>query len=233
MHTRNSFSGVIAIALLLGSGVTQAAECKYADRSTHPDTGAQRLATKIVTISALMASNSGAVQAISIGDDKFLAVRLRARNVFPIPPQLNINLADSDPYMMTGRFDPRLDQVLDHLKRDTAFIPAGSTLRITLQDQSVIVLRSDKDSSARNQGWKPQSGEQNDGPNFLLLSEASAMYPLDADMIKALTSRLAVSVRMETADRYYEFANRINVQYPLTIGDKNGRQLQEAVNCVL
>jgi len=180
-----------------------------------------------------MASSSGAVQAISIGDDKFLAVRLRARNMFPIPPQLNINLADSDQYKRTGRFDPRLDLVLDRLKRDTAFIPAGSTLRITLQDRSVIVLTSVKDNSASNQGWKPQSGEENTGPNFLLLSEASALYPLDADMIKALTSRLAVSVRMETADRYYEFASRMNIQYPLTIGEKNGQQLQEALNCVL
>jgi hypothetical protein len=233
MHTRNSFSGVIAIALLLGSGVAQTAECKYADRSTDPDTGAQKLASKIVTISTTMANNSGAVQAFSVGDDKFLTVRLRARNMFPIPPQLNINLADSDKYERTGRFDPRLDRILDHLERDTAFIPAGSTLRITLQDRSVIVLTSDKDSSARNQGWKPQSGEENTGPNFLLLSEASALYPLDTDMIKALTSRLAVSVRMETADRYYEFASRMNIQYPLTIGEKNGRQLQEAVNCVL
>ena len=233
MRIRSSFSGVIAAAILLGCSAAHAAECKYSDQSTDPDTGVKRLATKSVNISTAMATSSGAVQGVSIGDDKFLAVRLNARNKYPIPPQLNINLAESDQYYRTGRYDPRLDQVLDGLKRTTAFIPAGSTLRITLEDRSVIVLASKEDGSARNRGWKPQSGEQNTGPNFLLLSEASALYPLDAEMIKALTSRLAVSVRMETADRYYEFASRMNIQYPLTIGEKNGRQLQEALNCVL
>ncbi|MDH3351709.1 MAG: hypothetical protein OEM51_09180 [Gammaproteobacteria bacterium] len=233
MHVRNFFSGVIAITLLLGSGAARAAECKYSDRSTDPATGVQKLATRPVEISTAMVSSSGWVHAVSIGDDRFLAIKLRAKNQFPIPPQLNINLANSDQEQRTGRYDPRLNQELRRLQHETAFVPAGSTLRITLEDRSVIVLTSKEDSSARNKGWKPQSGSENTGPNFLLLSEVNALYPLSAEMIRALTSRLAVSVRMETADRYYEFASRMNIQYPLTIGDKNGRQLQEAVNCVL
>ena len=59
------------------------------------------------------------------------------------------------------------------------------------------------------------------------------MYPLDETATNAIASRLPTSMRMETGERYYEFASRMNVQYPLTWGKKNGQKLQEAVNCVL
>ena len=232
MNIRNSIQGVVAMLWLLGGGLVLAAECKFSTTSTDPATGAPRIATKFVGVATMMAENFGAVQGVSIGDKKFLAMRLRAKNVFPIPPELNIDLAESSKTYKTGRYDPRLNQVLNRLKQDAAFAPKGSSLRLTLEDRSVIVLRSDADSRARSKGLKPQS-DGNDGENFVLLSEVIAQYPLDETMIKALTSRLVTSIRMETADRYYEFASRMNSQYPLTIGKKNGKQLQEALNCAL
>jgi hypothetical protein len=232
MTTKNSFKGVLAMLLLLGGGLVSAAECKFSTTSPDPATGEPRIATKFVGVATMMADNFGAVQGVSIGGNKFLAMRLRAKNVFPIPPELNIDLEKSSRTYKTGRYDPRLNQVLNRLKQDAAFAAKGSSLRLTLEDRSVIVLRSDADSRARSKGWKPQS-DGNDGENFLLLSEVIAQYSLDETTIEALTSRLVTSIRMETADRYYEFASRMNIQYPLTIGEKNGRQLQEALNCAL
>jgi hypothetical protein len=201
-------------------------------RETDPSTGEQKLATKIVGVSTAMATSSGAVQAVSHGDDKFLAVRLRTISHYPVPPELDINLADSSWEWKTGKYDPRLKGVLEQHKRDAAFVPAGSSLRITLEDRSVIILHAENDSAGSNRGKSPYL-DANETPNFVINSQVSALYPLDADAIKALTSRLAISMRMETAERYYEFASRMNPKYPLTWGEKNGRQLQEALNCVL
>ena len=232
MTTKNSFKGVLACALLLASSTVLANDCKYAIQKTDPDTGLQNLATKRVGVSTMMATNSSAIQAVSIGGEKFLAVRLHAVNRFPVPPELNINVNGGSQQYRTGKYDVRLDDVLTQLKKDAAFVPAGSTLRITLEDRSIMVLNSDKDAWSRSSGQKPKF-DGNESPNFVIASTVSAMYRLDADAIKALTSRLAISMRMETAERYYEFASRMNVQYPLTWGKKNGQQLQEALNCVL
>ena len=232
MNIRNSLQGVLASLWLLGCGATSAAECKFDSHSTDPETGVTRHATKYVGIATMMAKDFGAVQAVSIGNDKFLGIRLRAMNHFPIPPELNINLNASSEKYKTGRYDPRLKTVLQQFEQDAAFVPKGSTLRLTLEDRSVVVLRSTDYRKTRSQGWKPQS-DGNDGSNFRILSEVHALYPLDEVMINALTSRMVTGVRMETAGRYYEFASRMNDLYPLTIGKKNGQQLQEALNCVL
>jgi len=232
MTLRNSIHGVLTVLCLLCCGIASAAECTFESHSTDPETGVSRHATKYVGISTMMAKNFGSMQAVAVGHDKFLGMRLRAKNSFPIPPELGIDLSKSNYEFRTGRYDPRLDSVLKHLEQEAAVVPKGSTLRLTLEDRSVIVLRSTDYRKTRSQGWKPQS-DGNDGSNFLILSEVHAQYPLDEVMINALTSRMVTGIRMETADRYYEFASRMNIQYPLTIGKKNGKQLQEALNCVL
>lgn len=232
MIIKNSILGVFAMALLLGFNTVSAADCKFAVQETDPQTGKPKLATKIVTVSTAMATNSGAVQFVSMNDEKFVAVRLRAINHYPIPPEYKINLNDSNQYERTGKYDPRLNAMLKQLERDAQFVPAGSTLRITLEDRSVIVLEADGDSESRNSGQSPLRNG-NETRNFVIMSQVSAMYPLDADTINALTSRLPISMRMETAERYYEFASRMNIHYPLTVGKKNGQQFQEGLNCVL
>jgi len=232
MTLKNSIYGVLAVLCLLSCSIVSAAECKFESHSTDPETGVSRHATKYVGISTMMAKNFGSVQAVAVGHDKFLGMRLRAKNEFPIPPELGIDLSKSNYEYRTGRYDQRLDTILQRLRQEAAFIPKGSTLRLTLEDRSVIVLRSTDYRKTGGQGWKPQS-DGNEGSNFVILSEVHALYPLDDVMINALTSRLVTGIRMETADRYYEFASRMNVQYPLTIGDKNGKQLQEVLNCVL
>ena len=232
MTNRVSILGAIVCLSLAGFDSALAAGCKYQVQSTDPDTGEKTLVTKAVRVSTLMASVTGSVQFSSVGNQTYLFAGVRAANYFPIPPELNIDLNKSDPEKEMGRYDPRLDEVLEELKASEGFVPAGSTLRITLEDRSVITLEAEKDSAGRSKGWKPQEGD-NEGPNFMILSDIGAKYPLDDAVIKALTERKAISMRLESADRYYEFASRMNPQYPLTWGKKNGEQFQEALNCVL
>lgn len=232
MMLRTYALGMVACIAVAGSQSALASDCNYLDQSTDPETGQAKRVTEVVKVSTAMASVNGGVQFASIGDQKVLYAGVRAANYFPIPPELNIDLNKSDPEKETGRFDPRLDEVLEELKASTGFVSAGSTLRITLEDRSVIVLESANDASASSKGWKPQYGD-NEGPNFLILSDIQGKYVLDDVALHALTNRKPISMRMETADRYYEFASRMNVQYPLTWGKKNGEKFQEALNCVL
>lgn len=223
---------LIATLMLLGPSLTVAAECKLSEESVDPDSNKKILATKMVGVSTAMATINGYVQGVSIGEDKFLSVGLRAKNNYPIPPELGINLAESSKREETGRYDPRLDTLLSQLENDALFVPAGSTLRITMEDRSVVVLTAYKDKRSRSVGKKPQH-DGNDSSNFFIKSQVQPLYALNEDALDALTSRLAISMRMETNDRYYEFASRMNVHYPLTWGKKNGQKFQEAVNCVL
>lgn len=232
MTIMKPFLGLLVLGASLAGAAAQAAECNYQVQSTDPGTGEKTLATEFVKVSTLMASVTGSVQFSSVGNQTYLVAGVRAANYFPIPPELNIDLANSDPVKQTGRFDPRLDAVLAQLNAETGFVPAGSKLRITLEDRSVITLEAEKDVAGRSNGWKPQEGD-NEGPNFMILSNIGAKYPLDDAAIKALTARKAISMRLESADRYYEFASRMAPQNTLTWGKKNSEQFQEALNCVL
>ena len=139
----NSFVMIsLAVAMLCGSQYADAKGCKVKTGSVDSATGAKLVYTeydKLVTMFNMGVDNNGArslgsVSVLARDDEKFLVFRLKTGDYHAMPDQF---AALEDP-----TWDPDHRDFLDTLLGDSVIFPAESSLRLTLDDRSTVVLHT-------------------------------------------------------------------------------------------
>ncbi len=139
----NSFIRIgLAVAMLCGSQFADAKACKVKTGSVDSTTGAKLVYTeydKLVTMFNMGVDNNGALSLGSVSvlardNEKFLVFQLKTGDYHAMPEQF---AALKDP-----TWDPDHRDFLDMLLGDSVIFPAGSSLRLTLDDRSTVVLHT-------------------------------------------------------------------------------------------
>jgi hypothetical protein len=130
-----------------------------------------------------------------------------------------------------GRNNPMLNDFLRALERDALVVPAGSTLRITLEDRTNVVLTTAEDFKGRGSAEKRPS--EGTWEKIAITADVRLRYPLDTEAIAALTAKTAINMRLETRDRYYSFGARSAELQPVKWSKKSSAKFKEALSCVL
>ena len=139
---KNLISLGLAIAMLCGSQYADAKGCKVKTGSVDSATGANVVYTewdKLVTlfnvgVDGTSAKSLGNVAVLARGDAKFLVFQLKTGDYHAMPEQF---AALEDP-----TWDPDHRDFLDTLLGDSVIFPAESSLRLTLDDRSTVVLHT-------------------------------------------------------------------------------------------
>jgi len=139
---KNLISLGLAVAMLCGSQYADAKGCKVKTGEVSQSTGANLVYTewdKLVTMFSISADGSeakslGNVSVLARGDEKFLVFQLKTSDYHAMPEQF---AALEDP-----TWDPDHRDFLDVLLGDSVIFPAKSSLRLTLDDRSTVVLHT-------------------------------------------------------------------------------------------
>jgi hypothetical protein len=227
---------ILAAFLLPTISLAKVAGCEYAPETENPATNEKIIATKWQPIKQGTGSGvsftRGYVRGISEGDEKYAGTKMDVTHYRPIPPELGIKLEDTNIITKKGVFDPRLDPFVDELRNTPFIIPAGSALRLTLEDRTTLVIRTDEDQSFLPLVTKPQ-WDSNSSSEYRLQYRVISRYLLDADSIALLQANLVVSLRLELPYQYYYFGHRNLIWDDRIITEKTMATIQGALKCVL
>jgi len=143
-------------------------------------------------------------------------------------------MSADDVYMITeaGEFDARLNPYIKKLQNDSSFVPAGSTLRITMEDRTTFIVTTAEDFKIQARVDRPQ-WNSNKTPHFRVRVTAELEYFLSADALATLTAKPAINMRLETTNRYYTFGHRNMPYKKFAWAPKVNLTIQKALNCVL
>ena len=256
---KNLVSLVLAVAMLCGTHYADAKGCKVKTGEVDKSTGANLIYSeydKLVTMFSISADGSeaktlGNVAVLARGDAKFLVFQLKTGDYHAMPEQF---AAIEDP-----TWDPDHRDFLDMLLGDSVIFPAKSSLRLTLDDRSTVVLhtvnhrrvradytvpggRGGTEKTANKLGGflaKALAASGDDGweaveetsPHYLVRATARLEYPLDAEAEALLKKAGVISARLEARDRYYTLG-RPNTQYVTAWSKKSYYKIRDALNCV-
>ena len=227
---------LFAATLLPGLALAQATTCEYAPETTNPATNQTIKTTKWQPIKqgdgSGIAFTRGYIRGISEGDEKYLGIKNNYTSYSPIPPELGIKLEDTNMITRKGIYDPRLNAVVERLKKVPFTLPSGSELRFTLEDRTTVTIMASEEYSTLPTVLKPQH-PPNDAAEFQLKYRAMPRYLLDADAIALLSNNLVVSLRMEFPYQYYYFGHRNLVWDDKVISKKTMATVQGVLKCVL
>ena len=188
------------LVCLPSAGAAQKAECKYQENSVDKFTKKKKIWTKWNhTVSWFNKSKhpvNGYVSAIAEGDKTLLGIKIK--------------------FEWRSRRKPTKDG-LDN----TIVVPDGALLLITMVDESAVSLRSEGEIHGTSYYVKPYSGI-NHTSNYVIYSEATVRYPLDASALDGLTVQGATHVRMQEINRDFNFE----------IEQKSMGDIQHAIQCV-
>ena len=212
----------ITALAVLGASWARAAGCEYATETVDAATGDRTISTELVRVSSMGSGVDGSLQGVTVGEEKFLGLRIKVRNIFPMPANLDI---------LGDRHNPMLDDFLRALERDSLVVPAGSTLRITMEDRTNVVLTTAEAFKGRGSAEKRPS--EGTWKKIAITADVKLQYPLDTEAIAALTAKTAINMRLETRDRYYSFGARYTEVQPVKWSKKSSAKFKEALNCVL
>jgi len=228
---------LLAAPLLPGIGLAKDAECVYAPETVDTTTGQKivttewyRLSSRMMQMAAAM-STDGAVRGIVEGDTKYLGVQLRSQNLYPIPPELGVSLEKNNMFTKKGIYDERLIPFDVKIQSDALVVPAGSSLRITLEDRTTVVLSSDEEVRVNGSSTKPLSSD-NKTPHFRVTARADLKYALDDETWARLMSAAAVNMRVEAEDKYYSFGHPSTPNAANVWSDKYNGVIQGVLKCI-
>ena len=223
--------------MLFSLSFAQAQDCKYLEGSVGPATSENLVRTSWQNVTSRFASMDptsarGSVQGISDGGAKYLGVRLQTADFYPLPREFNINPEDTNIITKKGIYDPRVTEFMHRVNVDALVVPIGSTLRITMEDRTTIVLRSTTNVAVRGDSTRP-GNSNNSTPHVRTSATADLRYALDAEAIDALTNFAAINMRVETRDKYYSFESRMSPKPNAQWNKKSNFTIQRALKCVL
>ncbi len=196
----------VILTALLWPGVllAQATDCGALEESVDPTTGERSIITKWRSLTSVGALPKGSIRGISRGDQTFLGVHLTAATYYPIPADLDISPDDADQITHRGVFDARLNPFIKELQEDSFFVPAGSTLRITMEDRTTVTVKTVEDIKIRSRVDRPR-WNNNKTPHLRVRITAELEYFVSADALATLRAKTAINMRLETQDQYYSF----------------------------
>jgi len=227
---------IIAASLLPGVALAKASTCEYAAETSNPVTNPKIIATKWQPIKqgdgSGISSTRGYVRGISDGGEKYIGAKINIASYRPIPPELGIKLEDTNIITKKGKFDPRLDPFVDELRNTPVTIPAGSTLRFTLEDRTTVVVMANEDMSFLPVVTKPQ-WHDNFSSEYRLEYRVITRYLLDPDTIALLNANLVVGLRLELPWNYFYFGHRNLIWDDRVISKKTVATVQGVLKCVL
>jgi len=229
---------ILAAQLLPGTSLAQATDCAFAEEVIDPATIVKTISTRWWPVTSVTAQIKGAIRGISQGESKLLGVRFTAHTFHPFPTDLDISAEDTELITKQGKYDARLNPFIEKLQNESFLVPSGSTLRITLEDQTTVIVRTVADYKVRSNVDRPQ-WNSNGSRNFRGRVTAELQYLLDAEALAVLTAKPAINMRLESRDRYYDFGHRrpFASRHPfitaLSWSEKTNLTIQKAINCVL
>jgi len=229
---------ILAAQLLPGTSLAQATDCAFAEVVIDPANDVQTISTRWWPVTSVIASVKGAIRGMSQGESKFLGVRFTDHTFHPFPADLDISFEDKELITKHGKYDARLNPFIEELQDASFFVPSGSTLRITLEDQTTVIVKTVADYKVRSNVDRPH-WNSNGSQNFRVRTTAELQYALDAEALTVLTAKPAINMRLESRDRYYDFghrqpfASRHPFMTPLSWSEKTNLTIQKAINCVL
>jgi len=265
-----------AIPLILGTQTASAASsCKFQKKSVDPVTNEKLVQTKWDKVATMFsgAKNIGSVSAIAKGDERYLAVKIGVIDYFPLPDELTaaaVTMMDEDElddYEDMGaakRFRAEIEQLegppehqgyrdfLDFLLGESLIIPVGSTVRLTLGDQSTLTLATTERIRERANYTQPHKAKKMKGFGGFLANAAakaagaesvvssdymvdgyvSINYLLGAEAFDLLSRSTVTSLRVEARDSYYTLGKRNNQYETVTWSKKSNLKIQNALKCV-
>ncbi len=202
----------LAVAMLCGSQYADAKGCKVITGSVDERTGAKLIYTKydkLVTMFNMGVDNNGArslgsVSVLARGDEKFLVFQLKISNYHAMPAQF-ASLEDPT-------WDPDHRDFLDILLGDSVIFPAESSLRLTLDDRSTVVLHTANHRRIRADYTVPGAVPRAQG------NEGKAVKKLGGFLAKVLEKAAAKDgweTVEEEASPHYLVRATARLEYPL------------------
>jgi hypothetical protein len=240
---------VLSIPMLLGTGVVHAAKCKYEKTKRDPVTNEKIIQTKWarVTNGMMDVHAQGFVSGVSIVDQKFLAIKLSTTDYSEVPEWYNNRYKTK---AEKNAHKDRQNKWKSHLKKDLVAFPAGSVLRITMEDRSVVELatssevRSVGGLTMPNKEFKRKGfggflkmavvdaagADKVKSPHFRIDAEFVMRYALDDETMALLSNKNAINMRVESRDDYYYLGARDTTQN-LAWGSGANDIVQNSLNC--
>jgi hypothetical protein len=238
------------VALAICSGTASAADtsCSFFEPQTDPDTNEPIIKTKwngvYSKMNMAMAEDmdskeeppvtGASVRGISRGDAISLGVMLSVQDYYPIPPELGVSIEDTNMIFQKGIYDDKLDPYIRELREKGLAVAAGSTVKLTFEDRTVLILESAEDVAVQGAVTRPTYGDNN-SHHFRLRSEVTLEYPVDEEALKLLMAKPVANMRIETGERYYD----LNTGMPGNIiatrfwSKKSYYDIQGVLSCVL
>jgi len=109
----------------------------------------------------------------------------------------------------------------DYELMDTVVIPEGARLMVMMADETVVTLFAKEEMRFNSKLLPPNTGS-NVTDKFAIDTYAYIYYPLDAELIAALTSQKATNLRVEAVDKNYD----------IEIHKKSFGDLKKAIECL-
>ena len=240
---------ILIMPLLFGTGVAQAAKCKYEKTKRDPVTNEKVTMTKWdrVTNGMMDLHAQGFVSGISVVDQKYLGLKLNTTDYFAVPGWYRAGYSTRAEKKI---FEDRLQKHKAHLKKDSVVFPAGSVLRITMEDRSVVELTANSEARSVGGITMPNKEYKRKGfggflkmaaasaadadkvvsPHFRVDAEFVIRYDLDDEIMALLTTKRAINMRVEARDDYYYLGARDTTQN-LAWGRGSNDNIQNALNC--
>jgi len=228
---------VLLATSLLPNALLAKDACEFRDEVVNPNTQKVTVQTDWEKIThdnepGEPSTTTGWVNGTKEGDAVLLGVLIPINIYYEIPPETGIKLEDTNIITKKGKFDPRLDPYIEKWENTPIFVPGKSRLRITLADQTTVMLTTVRDVQERATVTKPEWGD-NFTPFFRASSNVGLLYALDTDAIISLTTQPVQSMRLEAGDRYFNFGGRKLVWSNLIVNQKSRSRIQKVLKCIL
>ena len=240
---------VLSIPMLLGTSVADAARCKYEKTKRDPVTNEKIIQSKWERVTNVMMDEhaQGFVSGVSILDQKYLAIKLNTTDYFEVPDWYNNRYktkADKKAHK------ERQNKWKANLQRELVFFPAGSVLRITMEDRSVVEVTSsgevrpvggltmpNKEFKRKGLGGflkmaavSAAGADKVVSAHFRIDAESVIRYELDEETMALLSNKPAINMRVEARDDYYYLGARDTTQN-LAWGSGANEKVKDALNC--
>ena len=266
------------VPMLFAFQAAQAASCKLQTQRVDPVTGDEFRQTEWETVASIFSAenSSGSISIVADGDKRYLAVRFDVIDYYTFPDQLRAEaVATMDEktlkkYEKKGaekRFKAEIKQLegppenqsyrdfLDFLLGESLFVPEGAALRLTLGDQSTLVLSTSERTRERanyTEPFKEKTGRGATGlfakmasaaldasvggetvvsPDYMIDGTISVPYLLDAEALDLLSRAAVTSMRIEGRDKYYTLGTRSTRYETLQWSAKSNGKIQDALKC--
>lgn len=195
---------LITTSMLIAGSGAHAAKCKFRQDSVDKFTKVRTLLTKWDQLDSLFGGLSKRPNNVYAG---YVSAGLKSDEIILL---VNFQLVSE------SRLAPA-----KYLLKDTIVAPEGSRLLVMMADESIVELLSDQTVRVNAElSWPGTGGNASD--KFSMKSDATISYTLDADTLAALSSQDATTVRVETADPYYD----------IRIHKKSFGDIRKAIACI-